>query len=119
MKLAFTAIAVLISISSFSQKHKCKPGFTYIPNMSSSSYRIIGDCYPDSIAKIIWRKYWKNVCDETSVSFWSDSLRYSNIHEWNDSIGCISNEKWYMRKGDHWINITKQEYDTYIKNKIK
>jgi hypothetical protein len=88
--------------------------------MSSSSYRIIGGCYPDSVAKRIWKEYWKGVCLDTQIAFWGDSLSYCDMHEWDDSIGCISKEKWTVLRKEGWVDVTKSVFDSIEHdNKIK
>ena len=92
--------------------NKCKPGYTHIPGMSSSSFILREGCYPDSVARKMLNTFWKSVCLDTGFFIISETLSYGDSHTWDDSLGCISTKTWKMRKDSKWIEITKTQYDS-------
>lgn len=111
MKYISIILCTLITTTAFAQ-HKCKPGYRDIMTMETSGYRMVGGCYPDSIAKKMLNVFYKNMCEEGQMSIWSRDLRYSDKHTWNDSTGCTSKKTCEAWRDGKWVEITEKEYDS-------
>lgn len=111
MKYLLIILFSILTISAFAQ-HKCKPGYKCVPDMASTSHRIIGGCYPDSVVKKMSNAFNKSICMDTQVFMGSAAFEYSDEHIWNDSTGCTSKETWKTLRKGKWVDISKKEWDS-------
>lgn len=116
MKYLLIIILSFITLTSLSQT-KCPAGYKYVPRISTSGYRLIEGCYPDSIAERLMKELYKSACEETSVAIWSEDLRWSKRNTWNDSTGCSTKECWRALINNNWVEITKKQYDSICNKK--
>jgi hypothetical protein len=100
-------------------QNKCDSGYSYVPTIMSSGTSMIADtCLPDSLAKKMWQSFFKGNCGETDMWSMNEDYMGGTTSTWvNDSIGCVTTEKYKMKVKNKWVEISKCLY--YWGNKSK
>ena len=96
---------------------KCPPGNKWHWGMATTGMVVQSGCYTDSAWKSALLSFDKYVCNETGLGVYyggEGSLSYSNIHSWNDTVGCTSKESWYQFRHEKFVSISKWDYDSIM-----
>ncbi len=111
-KLTLIIIFIMVSVKCFSQTKACPAGQTYVPSIATTSLVIIADtCYADSIAKKIFTKFNKSLCEETGFLESDGRYMWSNVHTWSDTFGCASVETYEKLVKKKWVKISRAQYE--------